>query len=74
MLAVDREASYSGPLATVTEEESLLSTATESTTDNTGTAFNRTGRGGGGGGGGWWCRNRGCSSRGRFKYLGIVTM
>ena len=30
MLAVDREASCLGPLATVTEEESLMSTATDS--------------------------------------------
>ena len=48
MLAVDREASCSGPLATVTEEESLMSTATESTTDTTGTALEPDAGGGGG--------------------------
>ena len=71
MLSVDREASCSGPLATVTEEESLMSTATESTTDKTGTALEPDA---GGGGGGVGVEFEAAAAEVDLNSLGIVTM
>ena len=47
MLAVDREAPCSGPLAIETEEESFISTATDSSTNDGGTALEPVREGGG---------------------------